>query len=85
MKGVFLLIKYRHFSITKKGDGYLVVNTDKPFKKGHTHVNRHDVAEILCKLAHRKQMPKSKSKWFIESLIRISDDIGYVNRLRRLI
>lgn len=79
------MIKYRHFNITKKGDGYLVVNTNKPFKEGHTHVNRHDVAEILCKLAYREQMPKSKSKWLIESLIRISHDMDYVNRLKTLI
>lgn len=78
------MLKYGKFAICKKSNGYLVVNINKPFKDGHTHVRRHDIAHIICKLAYRKQLPKSKSKRFLESLIRISEDKDYMAKIRTL-
>lgn len=78
------MLKYGKFVIHKKNNSYLVVNINKPFKDGHTHVERLDVAEILCKLAYRKQLPKSRSERFLESLIRISEDKDYISKLHTL-
>ena len=77
--------KYKDFIIFNAGNGYVALNINKPFKNGHTHTNKHSIAMILCKLASRKQMPKSRNKRFAESLIRISDDMDYINRLKVLI
>lgn len=78
------MLKYGKFVICKKSNGYLVVNLNKPFKDGHTHVQRHDIAHILCKLAYRKQLPKSRSERFLKSLIRISEDKDYISQIRTL-
>lgn len=78
------MTKYKKFVIHKKNNSYLVVNINKPFKDGHTHVQKHDIAHIICKLAYRKQIPKSKNKRFLESLIRISEDKDYISQIRTL-
>lgn len=73
------------FKIYKAGDGYIVHNTHKKFKEGHTHVKKYDTCMVMIKLIKRKELPKSKSKRFIESLIRISNDKKYTNMIMNCI
>lgn len=73
--------RYKNYVVFRTNNGFVVVNVNKPFKSGHTHVQRFDIAMILCKLAYRKQLPRSKIKYFIESLIRISNDKDYIREL----
>lgn len=65
------------FKIYKAGDGYIIHNTHKKFKEGHTHVKKYDTCMIMIKLIKRKLIPKSRSKHFIESLLRLSHDKKY--------
>ncbi|MBC2580863.1 hypothetical protein HGI79_11290 [Clostridium sp. DJ247] len=69
------------FKIYKAGDGYIVHNRHKEFKNGHTHVRKYDTCMVMIKLVEKKLIPKSRSKHFIESLIRISNDMKYIRQI----
>ena len=58
---------------------------DKIIRFGAVSDSRYDIAHIICKLAYRKQLPKSRSERFLESLIRISEDKDYISKLHTLI
>ena len=76
-------LKYFNMYSNKKG-GFIVHNTHKEFKNGHTHLNNYNTAKYIIQLAIHKTLPQSKSIYIIDSLIRISNDKGYINNLRKL-
>ncbi|WP_281395912.1 hypothetical protein [Clostridium aciditolerans] len=39
----------------------------------------------MIKLIERKEMPKSKDKYFIQSLIRISNDRKYISKIMKCV
>lgn len=71
-----------NFKVYKAGSGFIIHNTKKSFKNGHTHVHKYDICMIMIKLISNKKIPKNRSKYFIESLIRISDDEEYVDKIK---
>lgn len=75
---------HKEFVIIKANEGYIVYNTKKPFKHGHTHLNNFNAAISAVKLAEHRELPRNRSKYFIESLVRISRDKEYIERLKDL-
>lgn len=73
------------FKVYKAGDGYIVHNKHKNFKDGHTHVKNYDTCMVMIKLIERREMPKSKNRYFIQSLIRISNDIKYISKILKCV
>ena len=73
-----------NFKIYKFGNEYILHNIHKEFSQGHTHVQKYDICMVMIKLIKRKQLPKSRSKYFIESLIRVSDDRKYIRKILNL-
>lgn len=73
-----------NFKIYKSANGYILHNIHKEFSEGHTHVQKYDTCMVIIKLLERKQLPRSKSKYFIESLIRVSNDHKYIRKILRL-
>ncbi|MCT8978667.1 hypothetical protein N4T77_18925 [Clostridium sp. CX1] len=69
----------KEYVIIKVGNDFIVINKNKEFKNGHTHVKRFDIATLLIHLAINKQLP-IKSK-FVDSLVRISVDKKYIKDL----
>jgi hypothetical protein len=67
------------FKVYRAGKSFVVHNIHKPFANGHTHMEKYDTCMALIKLVERKQLPKSKSKHFLESILRVSDDNRYIN------
>ena len=77
----------KHFNIYSDKQGtYIVHNTRKEFSNGHTHINNYNTAKYIAYLALYKKMPKKGhlSSYLIQSLIRISDDNTYINKMRML-
>lgn len=66
-----------HFKVYRAMDGYIVHNIDKGFENGHTHVQKYNTCMVLIKLLVNKKIPKSRSRYFLESLLRLCDDEGY--------
>lgn len=75
----------KEFSIYRVRDGYIVHNTNKPFEKGHTHIHSFNKAKSLVDLCIRKKTPNTLRRWEIESLIRISNNQTYKNKLLMLL
>ncbi|MGL5329358.1 MAG: hypothetical protein ACRDD7_08820 [Peptostreptococcaceae bacterium] len=65
--------------------GYIVHNTKKPFASGHTHLQSLDMAKIIINNVIHKKKPKTSNIYLLESHIRLSDDIKYVNDIKHLI
>lgn len=74
-----------HFKVYKAGDGFIIHNIDKGFKSGHTHVQKYNTCMVLIKLLVNKRSPKSRSKYFLESLLRLCDDDNYRQQIQQLL
>lgn len=83
-------IKYRKqgYSIIKTTDRKIrgrkfVVFKNGDFKKFHTHVTTLNIGKTMIFLVANNKMPKSNNKDFIESLIRLSENEGYIKKLKQ--
>jgi hypothetical protein len=64
---------------------YIVVNTNKLFSSGHTHMSNFNAAISVIKLVQHKELPRNHSSWFVHSLMRLSDDADYIGKLDDLL
>ena len=71
----------RQFKIYEAEHGFIVHNANKPFQEGHTHIDSFDTAKYLTKLAFQQIIPKHLSAYLLVSLMRISEDCSYKNKL----
>lgn len=62
-------------------NNFIVINIDKQFKSGHTHVKDFNKARLMIDLAIKKKMPKNYH--LVDSLIRITDDKDYIEKLKQ--
>lgn len=71
-------------------DEYVVYNRKKQWiddegNKGHTHVKNYKEAQYLINCCIRSTIPKKVNKHFLESLIRISKDKRFIERIERIL
>jgi hypothetical protein len=71
----------KEYSIYKCSDGYVVHNTNKIFAAGHTHVSNFYKAKILVIMAIKREIDDKLNERDIESLIRLTNDNMYRNKL----
>lgn len=71
--------KKNEYIVVPVSNGFLIINIDKVFKKGHTHVKSLDICKLLISLAINKKLPKNVN--FVDNLIRISVDKNYIKEL----
>ena len=74
----------REFVVFKIDDYFLLVNTNKPFDFGHTHLRSFNACISIIKLIEKKQLPNSKSRHFMESILRVCDDKVYSEKIKQL-
>lgn len=79
------IFQRKEYSIYRCEGGYIVHNTNKEFKEGHTHIHNYNKAKSVIDLAVRKKMPNTPRKWEIECLLRIVKDEKYKEKLRSLL
>lgn len=72
--------KNSEFIIIPVCNNFLIINTNKIFKKGHTHVNKFGIAKLLIDLSIKKEVPKNP--YFVDNLIRITKDESYIRKLK---
>lgn len=78
------IYKKKYFNLYSNQEGYIIHNTHKDFQKGHTHINNYNTAKFLINLALYKTIPdKNMSKYLYQSLIRISSDQAYIDKIRK--
>ena len=75
----------KEFMIFQVKEGYIVYNTKKSFQEGHTHLKHFEAAKTAIDLVLNKKVPKSTDGYYLTSLIRLSDDESYINKITELI
>ena len=66
---------------SSKEDKYIVYNQKKEFNQGHTPVRTLKQAQYMCDCVRKNKVPNNVNKYFIISLIRISTDRKYIEKL----
>lgn len=74
-----------NFNIYSDSKAYIVHNRNKEFSKGHTHLYNFKTAKYIIDLASHKTVPNHLNKYLLESIIRITDDKVYADKIRRKI
>ena len=73
------------YVIDRAGKGFIVINTSKPFERGHTHLKSLKMAKtIVCNVKNNK-MPKTRNHYLLISHIRLSSDDGYIGKINELL
>ena len=75
----------KEFIIFQVKNGYVAYNTKKSFKEGHTHMRCFESAKTAIDLVIRKKVPRSTDSYYLTSLIRLSEDLSYINKIEELI
>lgn len=70
-----------NFVMVRKRYGFIVINTKKPFKTGHTHVRSEYVGRVIIDNVRKGVLPKSHNTKLIVSHIRVSKDREYIRQL----
>ena len=84
-EGAKKIFQRKEYSIYKAKDGYIIHNTNLPFKGHHTHIRSFHKAKSLVDLCIRKKLPDTPRAWEIQSLLRISNNQTYKNKLLMLL
>lgn len=74
--------KKKNYVIYSNKEGFIIHNRNKEFQDGHSHIGNFNTAKYLIDLAIYSRIPNRDSTYFLESLIRISNDEDYIKRLR---
>lgn len=64
---------------------FMVVNTKKEFKNGHTHLKSFKMAKYLINLARYKKINAGLRPYLLTSLKRISKDQEYIEKLEEIL
>lgn len=64
---------------------FMVVNTKKEFKNGHTHLKSFKMAKYLISLARCQKINSGLRPYLLTSLTRISTDHEYIQKLEELL
>lgn len=73
------------FIVFRVGDGFIVHNTSKAFEEGHTHIMNYNTAKHIIDLVSHKSIPHHLSRYLLTSLVRLSDDEEYRNKVNSLL
>lgn len=64
---------------------YIIHNAAKDFEHGHTHIREMNTCKYLIDLCIHKTVPNMNNIRLLESILRISDDEKYKDRIRHKI
>lgn len=75
----------KEFIIFQVKEGFIAYNTKKVFQEGHTHLKHFEAAKTAIDLVINKKIPKSTDGYYLTSLIRLSEDDIYIDKINELI
>lgn len=77
-----VIYKKKNFKIYDAGNGFIVHNSNLDFGDHYTHINNFDTCKYIIDLSIHKSIPKHLSDYLLESLIRLSNDKKYINKIK---
>lgn len=84
MDGAPKVYQKREYIILRAKTGYIVYNTNKIFKEGHTHLKSFNMAKTLIDNCIKHKYPKTNNLYLIQSHIRVTDDSKYKQLLEEI-
>jgi len=69
------------FIIFRSGKGYIIYNTLKSFKTGHTHLKSFKPCRDAITFVLLRKIPKKATHYYLTSLQRLSIDKTYIKQL----
>lgn len=75
----------KNFVIIDMDEGYIVVNKNKEFKQGHTHITNFNTAKYLIDMVLFSRIPYHLPIYLLISLQRLSNDEQYKEKIEELI
>lgn len=86
MASLVIIYKKYNFNIYNAGPCQFIIHNNKlDFNSHHTHIRNFKTAKYIIDLAIHKSIPKHLSNYLLTSLIRISDDEEYIEKLNTMI
>ncbi|MEG2789578.1 MAG: hypothetical protein RR942_17345 [Romboutsia sp.] len=79
------IFERKEFIIFQVKEGYIAYNTKKVFEEGHTHLKHFNAAKKAIDLVISKKIPKSTNVYYLTSLIRLTNDDNYIEKINELI
>lgn len=58
-----VIYRKKNYNIYRVGNGYIVHNTNKPFKIGHTHISNYNTAKTILNFSFHKSIPNHLNKY----------------------
>lgn len=77
-----IIYKRKEYVIYDAKCGYVAHNTRKEFKDGHSHFDSLETAKMVIDWCVNKMVPPNTSRYMIISLIRLTRNYKYKNRLQ---
>ena len=74
-----------NFVIINMDGEYIVINKNKKFKAGHTHIRNFKTAKYLIDMVIHRRIPYHLPIYLLISLKRLSDDPQYIYKIDGLI
>ena len=75
----------KNFQVYKVENEFIVHNTNKIFKEGHSHLFGYESAKKVIDLAIHERVPNDLDRYRLVSLIRISENPDYKAKIQELI
>ena len=75
----------KNYNIYSFDNEYIVHNMDMKFEEGHTHIKNFKTAKFIIDLAIHKSIPHNLNSYLLKSLIRISNDTVYKEKIQSLL
>lgn len=75
----------KNFAIIDMDEGYIVINKDKEFKQGHTHITNFNTAKYVIDMVSHLRIPYHLPIYLLISLQRLSDNKEYIEKIEELI
>lgn len=75
----------RSFHIYRIENDFIVYNTNKTFKQGHTHLKSFNSAQYVIDLVLYKDIPHDLDIYRLRSLVRLAEDEEYIVKVQELI
>lgn len=82
-----LIFTKKNFKVfySKEHNNYVVYNMKKEWDNGHTHLQKYDQTLFAIDCVTKGKIPKKTNKYFLISLVRLSKDKRYIEKLQKII
>lgn len=80
-----MVYRRKNYAIYDAGSHFIVHNMNLKFEGHHTHITRYNTCRYIIDLAFHKTVPKHLSDYLLVSLMKISDDADYIDKIERML